>query len=519
MLAGAATAAVIFCAVTFGAIFPANALPSFARQTGQSCGTCHTDFPGLTPYGRKFKMLGYTTGGGRYRTTLFPEFRPDPLDSFANNAKSLLGKTSGPGSEGQQKDDGQNKAWVPPISMMAIVGYSHTQVSQAPPCAPYRCNDNVVAAPVSLFYGGAITEHIGAFVQVTYNGSEFGYQGNANYGIDPNLGHQITWDNTDVRYANTASLGDLNVIYGITANNNPTVQDPWNTTPAWAFPYAGSTVAPKTANSTLIEGALAAHVAGAGAYAFINDILYLELTGYRTINYRAQNTLGVNPFGAPGMIDGIAPYWRVALEPHWGNHWLEFGAFGMTARIRPWDQDPSTFDSNGSFQNVTYPQYDRYTDTALDAQYQYQGSNYWLTLRGTYIHESQTLNASYGAALATYGAPLSQNPTNTLDSFKALASLAYGNDNRFVLTGQYFDIKGSSDSALYAANPGCGCSPNSNGYVFEIAYIPYISSQAPVWPWANMRVGLQYTYYNKFNGDSVSAHDNNTLFGYIWLAM
>ena len=33
------------------------------------------------------------------------------------------------------------------------------------------------------------------------------------------------------------------------------------------------------------------------------------------------------------------------------------------------------------------------------------------------------------------------------------------------------------------------------------------------------RVGLQYTYYNKFDGDTASAHDNNTLFAYIWFAM
>src|SRR6266702_8732886 len=51
---------------------PARTLPSFARQTGQPCGTCHTDFAGLTPYGRRFKINGYTNGGGQYRTTLFP---------------------------------------------------------------------------------------------------------------------------------------------------------------------------------------------------------------------------------------------------------------------------------------------------------------------------------------------------------------------------------------------------------------------------------------------------------------
>src|SRR5450756_1698423 len=46
--------------LTIGFAPPAQALPSFARQTGQPCGTCHTDFPGLTPYGRRFKLLGYT---------------------------------------------------------------------------------------------------------------------------------------------------------------------------------------------------------------------------------------------------------------------------------------------------------------------------------------------------------------------------------------------------------------------------------------------------------------------------
>src|SRR5665213_828083 len=86
MVAGAATATAVFFAVTFGAISPAAALPSFARQTGQPCGTCHTDFPGLTPYGRLFKLGGYTAGGGNFRTTLFPT-RDDPTKALAAYAK------------------------------------------------------------------------------------------------------------------------------------------------------------------------------------------------------------------------------------------------------------------------------------------------------------------------------------------------------------------------------------------------------------------------------------------------
>jgi hypothetical protein len=68
------TVGMVVVLASFLTIFapPAEALPSFARQTGQPCGTCHTDFPALTPYGRRFKLLGYTIGGGKFRTTPFP---------------------------------------------------------------------------------------------------------------------------------------------------------------------------------------------------------------------------------------------------------------------------------------------------------------------------------------------------------------------------------------------------------------------------------------------------------------
>src|SRR6202795_2927889 len=42
-----------------------QALPSYARQTGQECAACHNGFPELTPYGRLFKLNAYTFGGGQ----------------------------------------------------------------------------------------------------------------------------------------------------------------------------------------------------------------------------------------------------------------------------------------------------------------------------------------------------------------------------------------------------------------------------------------------------------------------
>ena len=215
---------VIALATIVAAIHAAQALPSFAQQTGQPCGTCHTDIPGLTPYGRLFKIKGYTAGGGPYRTTPFPT-------------------TDNPGQS-------EDKRWVPPVSMMAIGGFTNTQASLPPPTAPYSTNNNFVVSPLSFFWGGAITDHLGAFAQVTYNAPPPG-----GFGTDP-FGHTWTWDNTDIRYADSIRLGDFDVVYGITANNNPTVQDPWNTTPAWSFPYAASTIARAPATHTIIDGTL-----------------------------------------------------------------------------------------------------------------------------------------------------------------------------------------------------------------------------------------------------------------------
>ena len=43
---------------------PARAIPAVNRQTGQNCVACHAggQFPELTPYGRLFKLTGYTIG-------------------------------------------------------------------------------------------------------------------------------------------------------------------------------------------------------------------------------------------------------------------------------------------------------------------------------------------------------------------------------------------------------------------------------------------------------------------------
>src|SRR5581483_6273750 len=57
-LAGAS----LIAAATITSPRPARAVPAFAQQTGQPCKACHVGGfgPELTPFGREFKLGGYT---------------------------------------------------------------------------------------------------------------------------------------------------------------------------------------------------------------------------------------------------------------------------------------------------------------------------------------------------------------------------------------------------------------------------------------------------------------------------
>lgn len=448
----------------------AEALPSYARQTGLGCGTCHTEFPQLTPFGRRFKIGGYTLGS-------------------SGPAKQTLVDTP------YTKKATDTPDWQLPLSAQAIVSFTHTGADQnVAGSAPYlKPNNNVEFQTASLFYGGAITDHIGAYIQGTYNAQGFG----------PPAAHLYTWDNLDVRYANTTNIAGMPVVYGISVNNNPTVQDPWNSTPAWGYPFVASNLTNTPGAKTLIDQGFAAQVLGAGSYAFINDQLYIEVAGYQTLNPGTLNSLGVNPTNTV-PINGIAPYFRVAFEKQWGKNSLELGTFGMIA------------DTSLSLANPG-PGTNRFNDIGFDSQYQYQGDGYWVTVRGTYLHENQNLAASVANGLAA-------NLNNTLNTFRAQAALTYGTDGKIVLTGGYFNTWGSSDNLLYAGNRTF--SPNSDGFTAEIAYQFFGKNNAPkLWPWFNSRLGLQYIAYNKFNGAKTNfdgmgtnARDNNTVLVYLWSA-
>lgn len=431
---------------------PALAVPSFARQTGQPCAACHTDFPELTPFGRRFKLNGYTLEGGDSK---LPPIAGVVQSTFTEYARKLDAPTG----------------TYAPVSPGGGFGDN---------------NFADIAQQASLFYAGKIYGNLGAFIQTTY----------AN-----DYGRAFGLDNTDIRYASNGALGNLDFVYGVTVNDIPTVQDVWNTTPVWRFPFITSNFALSPAASTMLESFGPGQTAGAGGYIFAHDLVYAELTGYGSLTPRAQTTLGdcCGP-----TISGVAPYWRVAVEPNWGDNSLMVGTFGMHANMLPGGMSGSGTDG--------------ITDVGVDLQYQWIGDYHAITARASYIYENQQLNGSFPLGL-------SANPSNDLRSLNVSASYIY--DHTVSLTGGYFQLTGSPDALLYGDN--FNFSPNSQGWTADLAYLPFSHGAPGPWPWFNMRIGLSYTWWTQFDGgtsdiDPVqcpgcrSAKNNNTLLLYAWAA-
>ena len=203
-------------------------------------------------------------------------------------------------------------------------------------------------------------------------------------------------------------------------------------------------------------------------------------------------------------INGGAPYFRAAYELQWGKHILEIGTFGLISETSLPMATPGTGTN-------------RFTDIGFDSQYQYQGDGYWITVRGTYLHENQRLDASFANGLAA-------NPNNTLNTFRAQAALTYGVDGKIVLTGGYFNTWGSSDTLLYAGNRTF--SPNSDGFTArdrlsvlrqeqrpeDMAVVQYQSRRAI------HRLQQVQGASTNFDGMGTNARDNNTLLVYLWSA-
>ena len=283
------------------------------------------------------------------------------------------------------------------------------------------------------------------------------------------------WTTLMSAYANTTKLAGKELVYGLDFNNNPTVEDLWNSTPAWGYPWVASDFAPTPNASPFINGGLGQDVGGVGAYAMWNNHLYMDAAPF----YRSDHVGSPQPntgVGAGVNIRGVAPYWRVAWQQLTAKTQYEVGAYGMHMRSTP----NQITGADGS----TIPT-DSYTDWGVDTQIDRTlFRRDVLSFRATYIRENNDLLGSFNQGLVSQGS----HRLNTV-----LANAEYHFGNRYTGTFGWFDTTGTSDLTLYPSGAVTGNAngdPRGAGYIANFTY----------WPWQNLLLAAQYTGYTRFNG-------------------
>jgi hypothetical protein len=434
-----------------------DAVPSYARQTGLPCSGCHYTPPELNPAGRRFKLMGYV--------------------DKADDTKVIT-------SDKSKKNAPLDLLSALPLSVMLDASFTSLKSPE-----PTTQNGSVeFPQDISLFLSGAWTSHVGSFLQVTYD----------------TQGDHFSMDNTDIRYANTTKLGGKELVYGLDFNNNPTVEDLWNSTPAWGYPWIASDWAPTPNASPIINGGLAQDVGGIGGYFMWNNHLYFDAALYRSEHVGSSQPNAGS--GAGVNIRGVAPYWRLAWQQLTAKTQYEVGTYGMHMRSTP----NAITNADGS----SIPWQDSYTDWGLDTQIDRTlFRRDVLSFRATYIRENADLLASAKVINAPSGSsgPLAAFGPHRLNTVMANAEYHYG--NRYTGTFGWFSTTGTSDTTLYAPNsPVTG---NFNGDPRGVGYIANFT----YWPWQNLLLGVQYTGYTRFNGaqnnydgSGRNASANNTVY-------
>jgi hypothetical protein len=300
----------------------------------------------------------------------------------------------------------------------------------------------------------------------------------------------------DFRYADRKVNDQSDLIWGVTVHNSPTVQDVWNSSPVWGYPYGGPGGLP---NRTQIEGGLAQQVAGVGAYAYWNKSIYAEVSSYQTAKGAFKfMSLGYNPGDMNKHtlthLDGNAIYWRLAYTKEWDAHNIMVGAFGMDSKVLPNDDAGYPIFGTGNT---------KYQDVGIDAQYQYLLAPHTITAHVRMVQEKINDTTVGGLVYSDGPATLNTNMAKVSYVYRAKygASLAYASSNGSADTTAY------SGSALYK--------PDSEVWTPELFWMPT----------QNVRIGVQFNYFTKYlgaaknyDGSGRDASDNNTTYIYAWAA-
>jgi hypothetical protein len=383
-----------------------------------------------------------------------------------------------------QRDGGS--PWWERFSGMVLGSYTSTAKGQGDSAAQhFQSNGNFAIDQGSLFVAGRIADNVGAFIQLTQDG----------------INRRFKVDNTDIRFGRAFNIAGVDTVFGISGNNNPTVSDPYNSLAAWGYPYVASALAPTPIGSPLLNGGLAGQVYGISAYTLVGGHLYAEGGFYDTLSHDVRNSFGT---GYDVALATPAAYWRLALQQETSRTLYQIGTFGLNVAQRP----------------TGFEAADRFRDYGVDASYQWLGNRtHIVTAYGRWMREEQTLNGSYAAGATA-------NQRNHLEQLRG--NVAYWYQQTYGLTLGAFSNRGSADGVAYAADPIGGSAsgrPNTNGWMAEVAWTPFGKRDSWGGTFANLKIGLQYVGYSRFNGAvhnydgyGRNAANNNTVYGFLWYA-
>ena len=382
---------------------------------------------------------------------------------------------------------------IPPVSAAQIWSYTHTRrpagLSQ-PPDRPLRLdgNDNFsYPQQANFFLAGRYYGRLGGFIMGTYSGVD----------------NKWAMDNVDVRLSDVHTFGEKHtLLYGATFNNGPTVQDAWNTLPAWSQ-LIGSEVAPGPAASPSISN-LIAQVAGVGAYAFWDNFLYAEVTPYvsgksgPSASLTAGNHEGDrSPTASRPTGASRSTRTRAATRSRSGT-----SACTTRSTSRPPRPDQQL------------PRSRRRHPVPVERQ---------AALRdlpdGVHLGEPGPVRRQGGQR---------RHAAASSDLHTCSSGCSYYYNNLAGITFSLFDIAGPRDRVLYAPDrarrQSDRASPNTWGGFVQLNFLPFSQWFDLRWPALPMtQLAVQYTFYGKFNGARPnydgfgrSASDNNTLYLLAW---
>ncbi len=357
----------------------AHAIPSFARQTGFSCDVCHTVFPHLTPFGKDFKLHGYTMDTSK---TVHADDSDKTMPGLSINKIPMLSVRIV--SRWNNQAGGQQQ--VPGGAVTAGQGFmSH-------PGGYGNADVLNLVGDSSIYIAGKIAPHLGTFLELTGIDDEGGTLGLGIFDL--------------ALVGNDTTLGSKRLVYGVRAVDAADMGDPSNTFGMWGIT---STLMAMSTHNTLFDPNQAV-VEGGELYGMWGDFetggLYGSLGVYNPSQNQTGNGFVQGNIATNGSFEGsTGENGAVRLAyyiPSFSNVHTEVGAytyFGPESMLAP------TASTVGIYK-------DNFLSYGVDVQAQWITDNNLAELFAVYENENDSkfygTDAYSGTSYATNGTSVSR---------------------------------------------------------------------------------------------------------------